>query len=30
MICRKERVGETRIRQFEHWLVEQFEGTTSA
>ncbi|MEK1887178.1 MAG: LysR substrate-binding domain-containing protein [Phyllobacterium sp.] len=26
MICRKERVGETRIRQFERWLVEQFGG----
>jgi LysR family transcriptional regulator, glycine cleavage system transcriptional activator len=30
MICRKERVGETRIRQFERWLVEQFGGATSA
>ncbi|NTS29675.1 LysR family transcriptional regulator, glycine cleavage system transcriptional activator [Phyllobacterium sp. YR620] len=26
MICRKERVGEARIRQFERWLVEQFGG----
>ncbi|MDA4832759.1 LysR substrate-binding domain-containing protein, partial [Enterobacter hormaechei] len=26
MICRKERVNEARIRQFEKWLVEQFEA----
>uniref|UniRef100_UPI002232792F LysR substrate-binding domain-containing protein n=3 Tax=Pseudomonadota TaxID=1224 RepID=UPI002232792F len=26
MICRKERVNEARIRQFEKWLVEQFGG----
>jgi LysR family transcriptional regulator, glycine cleavage system transcriptional activator len=26
MICRKERMGEARIRQFERWLVEQFGG----
>ena len=26
MICRKERVGEARIRQFERWLVDQFGG----
>ncbi|RCS24480.1 LysR family transcriptional regulator [Phyllobacterium salinisoli] len=29
-ICRRERVNETRIRQFERWLVEQFAGTTSS
>ncbi|KXF77818.1 hypothetical protein ATN84_09330 [Paramesorhizobium deserti] len=27
LICRKERVNETRIKQFERWLVEQFSET---
>ncbi|MHC1548935.1 LysR substrate-binding domain-containing protein [Phyllobacterium sp. K27] len=30
MICRKERVGETRIKQFENWLVNQFAGAISS
>lgn len=30
MICRKERVGEARIKKFENWLADQFSRVTSS